>query len=78
VSAIPGSVISTVFTGAPVGPVVTSASVASGIMTILFQGGELQMSTSLPGQWTNTGDASGTYSEPIQTNQMKFYRVRSL
>jgi len=77
VSAIAGSVISTVFSGATIGPVVTSAKVANGIMTILFQGGELQTATSVPGQWTNTGDASGSYTEALQTNQMKFYRVRS-
>jgi hypothetical protein len=78
VSAIPGSVISTVFAGAMVGPAVTSANVSNSIMTILFQGGELQTATSVTGQWTNTGNASGSFTEPIQTNQIKFYRVRGL
>ena len=76
VSAIPGSVISTVFSGAMVGPIVTSASALNGIMTILFQGGELQTATSVTGQWTSTGNTSGSYSETIQPNQIKFYRVR--
>ena len=78
VSAIPGSVITTVFAGATVGPAVTSAQVQQGVVTVLFQGGELQVSTSLSGQWTNTGNTSGTYTEPVQPNQVKFYRVRSL
>jgi hypothetical protein len=77
VSAIPGSVITAMFTGALVGPAITSATLENGIMNILFKGGELETANSPYGQWSGTGDASGNFTEPLGTNQMKFYRVRS-
>jgi hypothetical protein len=76
VSAIPGSLIAPVFTGSLVGPAITSATLENGVMNILFKGGELQATTSVDGQWIDTGDVSGNHTEPLGTNQMKFYRVR--
>ena len=78
VSAIPGSPITPVFTAGVVGPAVTSATLENGIINILFKGGELQTATSTDGQWSDTGDVSGNHTEPLGTNQMKFYRVRGL
>jgi hypothetical protein len=77
VSAIPGSLITPVFTGGIVGPVITSTTFQNGVMNILFNGGELQTANSVDGQWTDTGDVSGNHTEALGTNQMKFYRVRS-
>lgn len=77
VSAFPETTINPVFVGAAVGPAVTSATLQNGLMTILFQGGQLQSATSLSGPWINTGDASGDHAELVGTNQTRFYRVRS-
>lgn len=77
VSAFPESAVSPVFIGAIVGPAVTSATLQNGLMTILFQGGELQSAPSVHGPWTDTGDVSGDHVEYFVTNQTKFYRVRS-
>lgn len=77
VSAFPESPIRAAFRGAFVaGPAITSAMVEDGIMVIYFQGGELQTATSLDGPWTDTGQVSGYFLEPLGTNQIKFYRVR--
>ncbi len=77
VSAIPGSLITPVFTGGIVGPAITRATSANGMMMIIFQGGELQSAASADGPWSNTGDASGTHTEPLGATGLKFYRVRS-
>ena len=77
VSAFPENSITPVFIGAMVGPAVTSATVQNGVMTILFQGGELQSALSMNGPWADTGDLSGDHNEHLGTNQAKFYRVRS-
>lgn len=67
--------IQPVFLGGPIGPSVTSARLENGVMTILFQGGELQTAGTVLGPWADTGNFSGTYSEPVGTNKMQFYRV---
>lgn len=77
VSAAPDSLINPVFTPGAIGPAVISAAVQNGITTVLFNGGELQTASAVSGPWTGTGDVSGTYTEPFQTNQTRFYRVRS-
>lgn len=71
----PEIVISPQFTGALVGPAITSTSFANGVITILFQGGELESATDVDGPWTGTGNTSGTYTETLGTSPAKFYRV---
>jgi hypothetical protein len=76
VSAFFETIIQPVFIGSPVGPAITSATVANGVMTVQFHGGELQTAPTAGGPWSGTGDAGGTYQDPIGTNQSRFYRVR--
>ena len=63
------------FTGALVGPAVTKTSLTNGVMTILFQGGELETAPTLAGPWTGTGNTSGLYSETPNAAVVKFFRV---
>jgi hypothetical protein len=63
------------FAGALVGPAITSATLANGVMTVLFQGGELESAAALDGPWSGTGDRSGTYTETLGTSPARFYRV---
>jgi hypothetical protein len=78
VSAFPASVVKPVFSGSPVGPALSIGPPQNGVITILFSDGELQTATAAAGPWTDTGDLSGNRTEAIGTNQMKFYRVKSL
>lgn len=75
VSAFPEIAITPVFVGAIVGPAVISATLQNGLMTILFQGGQLQSAPSIEGPWSDTGDGSGNHIESIGTNRTRFYRV---
>ncbi len=77
VSAFSGITLQPVFTGGPVGPLMVSATLQNGMMTVLFHGGELQTATSVNGPWVGTGDRSGAHTEPIGTSPMRFYRVSS-
>jgi hypothetical protein len=65
------------FTGALVGPAITKASLSNGVITILFQGGELESAPVLGGPWTGTGNTSGSYTEMPGTNAAKFFRVHN-
>jgi hypothetical protein len=78
VGAFAGVAIEPVFIGGLVGPAITSATVQDGMMTVIYKGGELQTAPSVSGPWSDTGDSSGRYLDPVVTGQMKFYRVRSL
>jgi hypothetical protein len=75
VNAVAGAPLKTVFTGAAVGPAITSATMANGTMNILFQGGQLQTADTIDGPWVTTADFSGNHVEPLGTNRIKFYRV---
>ena len=77
VSAVTGSPVQSAFVGAAIGPGIISATLQSGSVTVLFQGGELQGAPSLGGPWTGTGNSSGSYSEPFEPGQSRFFRVRS-
>ena len=77
VSAFPESVLHPVFSGAFVGPSILSATLQYGFMTVLFSGGELQTASSVAGPWTDTGNFSGSYTESVETNRFRFYRVRA-
>jgi hypothetical protein len=68
-------VITPQFTGALVGPAVIKTSLSNGMMTILFQGGELESAPTLGGPWTGTGNTSGTYTETTGVTAAKFFRV---
>jgi hypothetical protein len=67
--------ISPQFIGALVGPAITSAQVVDGVMTVRFQGGELESAPAVSGPWTGTGNTSGTYTETNGTFPAKFFRV---
>ena len=67
--------ITTHFAGALVGPAITSARLVNGVMTILFQGGELESALAATGPWTGSGNRTGTYTETIGGSSAKFYRV---
>jgi hypothetical protein len=78
IAAPPDLIITPQFTGALVGPAITSADLsAGGIMTVLFQGGELESAPTVNGPWTGTGNTSGTYTEAVTTSGAKFYRVHN-
>ena len=68
-------VITPQFSGALVGPAVTKTPLANGVMTILFQGGEIETAPTLAGPWTGTGNTSGTYTETPGAAAAKFFRV---
>jgi hypothetical protein len=63
------------FTGALIGPAITSAKLANGVMTILFKGGELERAPAVGGPWTGTANTNGTYTETIGAFPARFYRV---
>ena len=63
------------FVGALVGPAITRAAIENGLMTVLFQGGELESAPDLNGPWTGTGNTSGRFTETPGPLPVKFYRV---
>lgn len=65
------------FTGALLDPAITDTSVSNGIMTIRFQGGELESATTLGGTWIGTGNTNGVYTETVGTSAAKFFRVHN-
>ncbi|MCX6923020.1 MAG: hypothetical protein NT154_07405 [Verrucomicrobia bacterium] len=77
IAAPPDVILTTQFTGALVGPAITSARLVNGVMTVLFQGGELESSPATDGPWTGTANTSGTYTETIGSSSAKFYRVHA-
>ena len=82
VSAAPGPPLAPVYAGAFVdpsgtGPLISSVTLVDGMLTIRFEGGELESSSSLEGEWTGTGNSTGTYVEAIPSDNARFFRVRS-
>jgi hypothetical protein len=77
ISAPPDIPITPQFAGALIGPAIISATPVNGVMTILFQGGELESAPAVTGPWTGTGNRSGTYTETLGTSPAKFYRVHN-
>jgi hypothetical protein len=77
IAAPPDVMLTTQFTGALVGPAITSARLVNGVMTVLFQGGELESSPTVDGPWTGTANTSGTYAETIGSSPARFYRVHA-
>jgi len=71
----PDVVLTPQFAGALVGPAIASATLVRGVITVLFQDGELESAPSVNGPWTGTGDTSGTYTETLGASPAKFYRV---
>jgi hypothetical protein len=65
------------FSGALVGPAITSVTFSNGVVLIRFQDGELESAPSLSGPWTGTGNSSGLYSESTTLAARKFYRVHN-
>ena len=67
-----------VFIGAFVQPPeITSLSLANGLLTVNFAGGELETAPTITGPWTGSGDTSGQHIETVANGARKFYRVRS-
>ena len=77
ISAPPDIPITPQFNGALVGPAITSATLANGLMTILFQGGELESAPAVTGPWTGTGNRTGSHTEALGTSPSSFYRVHN-
>ena len=77
IAAPPDIPLATQFTGALVGPAILSATLASNVMTILFQGGELESAPEIAGPWNGTGNRAGSYTETIGTSPSRFYRVHN-
>jgi hypothetical protein len=75
VASPPDVSITPLFIGALVGPAITSAQAVSGVVTVLFQGGELESAPEATGPWTGTGNTSGAYTETNGTYQARFFRV---
>ena len=71
----PEVLITSQFSGVLVGPAITSAALANGVMTVLFQGGELESAPTLNGPWTGTGNTIGNYTESGGAFPAKFFRV---
>jgi hypothetical protein len=71
------AVISTSFGAAWVAtePLITGVTLSDGILTISFQGGELESASSLTGGWIGTGNNSGHFTEPVLGTPKKFFRV---
>ena len=67
--------ISPQFIGALVGPAITSAQAANGVVTVHFQGGELESAPAVNGPWTGTGNTSGTFTETDGAFPVRFFRV---
>jgi hypothetical protein len=60
----------------PQTPKITSATLASGTITIQWTGGgTLESAPSLSGSWTSTNDSDGSFSEAA-TGASRYYRVR--
>jgi hypothetical protein len=59
-------------------PQLSVSQVAGNINITWTNGGTLEWTTALvPGTtWTSTNDSDGSYSEPVSTARMKFFRVR--
>jgi hypothetical protein len=67
--------ISSQFIGALVGPAITSARATNGVVTVQFQGGELESAPAVNGPWSGTGNTSGTYTETNGAFPANFFRV---
>ena len=48
---------------------------ADGVITISFEGGELETAPAVDGPWTLTGNSSGTYTNSVTEGSARFYRV---
>jgi hypothetical protein len=74
----PGDVtITSRFVAGLVGPAVTGVTLLNGVITIQFQGGELESAPSLNGSWTGTGNTSGLYTQGVGAATATFYRVHN-
>jgi hypothetical protein len=63
------------FSGALVGPAITSATLTNGIITVRFQDGELESAPAVNGPWIGTGNTSGLFVQPVTASPAMFYRV---
>jgi hypothetical protein len=69
--------VTPVFNGALVGPAILSATLLNGIITVRFQGGELESAPGVNGPWSGTGNSSGVYSQSANAVPGRFYRVHN-
>ena len=77
IAAPPELAITPVFTGALVGPAITSATLLNGVITVRFQGGELESAPSVNGPWSGTGNSTGLYTQAATAVPGRFYRVHN-
>jgi len=77
VSASPGVSLNPIFTGAFVDPsaTITSIQLVGGVIIISFKGGELETAPTVGGLWTSTGNSSRSYTNRVEEDQARFYRV---
>ena len=77
VSATTGAGINPVFAGALVDPsvIITRIELAGRILTIFFQGGELETAPAVDGPWAGTGNSTGACTNAVGEYPARFYRV---
>lgn len=77
-SATAGMTLNPVFTVASVdpSPVITNLSLADGVITISFRGGELESAPAVTGPWIGAGNTSGVYTNAVLEAPARFFRVR--
>jgi hypothetical protein len=63
------------YDGDLVGPAILDFGVTTGVMTIRFQGGELESAPSVTGPWTGTGNTSGLFTQLISAAPQALFRV---
>lgn len=75
-----GAVLAPVFSPAFVDPAtrkgwIFGGAITGGLITLNFEAGELESTTDLNGEWTGTGNTSGTYVEPLTGDTGKAFRA---
>jgi hypothetical protein len=70
--------LETQFVSSIVGAAITSAEVVDGKMFVQFKGGTLETADRISGPWNDTGNDSGEYSEMIDADGSRFFRVRAV
>lgn len=76
-SASTGMSLPATFAGAFVDPsvIINGITLTSGVVTILFKGGELESAPAVTGPWAGTGNSSGTYTNAASGSPASYFRV---
>ena len=80
IPALADVVLTPVFDGAFVDPTIQirDITLVGGVLTINFQGGELESASSIEGPWVGTGNRTGQFMDSVGSHPARFYRVRRL